>query len=347
MLRIINALEHFKFLKKKPLVCFRITKGIFNNAVLQKNVLRTIDIAVNYDCHFKCEFCSAAHLRDKTRKYLTSEEIKKLICEAQALGAVHMNLTGGEPLLMEVDELCSIILGINPKKMLVSLVTNSLSCTNETVGKLKNAGLDTLQLSIESTNPQKHDKLRGIAGCWKKSMVTAEYAKKIGLNVCLNMVLFNDNIEEAENLARLCRKKGYFLNLNIASSVGNWKGKDKNKIRYELLPELNKLLSQGHIRNDTSWNFNFRQGCPGGTERVYITAYGDVLTCPLVQVSYGNILEEPLKTIHRRMSQFGFIKDWKPFCKHAFDHDYYNNICRHAEKEKNLPLRIDKIRIKT
>lgn len=347
MLGVINALEHLRFLKKKPLVSFRVAKGFFNKTVLQKNVLRTVDIAVNYDCHFKCEFCSAASLRNKNKRYLTLGKIKTLIREAQNLGAVHVNFTGGEPLLRDVNELCDIIQHINPEKMLVSLVTNGLFCTEESIEKLKNAGLDTLQLSVESIDPQKHDRLRGITGCWKKSIDAARYAKKIGLNVCLNMVLFKGNIEEAEKLARFCEEKGYFLTVNIASSVGNWKGKNKNKICNEFLPMLNKLLNQNYIRNDTSWNFNLRQGCPGGTERVYITAYGDVLTCPLVHVSYGNILKEPLKTIHERMNSFSFIKDWKPFCKHAFDKDYYNNICRPAEKEKNPPLQINSLKIKT
>lgn len=346
MLYINNALGHLKFLKNKPTVIFRIAGGFFNKLVLQKNVLRTIDIAINYDCHFKCKFCSASSLRDKNKQYLTTEEIKSLIGEAQSLGAIHMNFTGGEPLLRDVNELCDIIRSIHPKKMLVSLVTNGLFCTEESVKKLKNAGLDTLQLSIESIEPKKHDRLRGVAGSWEKAMNVAAYAKKIGLNVCLNMVLFKDNLEEAEKLARLCKEKGYFLTLNIASSVGNWKANNKHKIDNELLPLLNKFLKQSHIRNDTSWNFNFRQGCPGGTERVYITAYGDVLTCPLVHVSYGNILREPLKTIHERMNSFNFIKDWKPFCKHAFDKDYYNNVCLPTEKEKTPPLQINSLRIK-
>lgn len=343
MMNLSNALYHLKFFKKKPRVIFRILKDFFNRLILQKNVLRTIDIAVNYDCHFKCEFCSAASLRNEKRSYLTSEEIKKLVREAQNLGAIHVNFTGGEPLLRNIAELCNIMQNIQPKEMLISLVTNGLNCTEEIIKKLKENGLDTLQVSIESIDPNKHDLLRGGGGNWEKSIKTAEYAKNLGLNICLNTVLFKDNFEEVEKLAKLCKDKGYFLTINIASSVGNWKGKRKTKVNNKFLSKLKRLLGQGHIRNDTSWNFNLKRGCPGGTERIYVTAYGDVLTCPLVHVSYGNVLKESLKDIYNRMNKFIFIKKWNHACKHAFDENYYKNICKPSEEEKNPPLSINRI----
>lgn len=155
--KLKSALEHKKFIKKKPLVLPRIVNGFFKRMILRKNVLRTVDFAMTYDCHYKCEYCSAYLLKKKDKPILTVEQIKNVWQQALKLGVIHINLTGGEPLRRNMDELCAIIRNLSPEKILVSLVTNSLWVTKEKLIKLKEAGLDTLQLSIESMNPEKNE----------------------------------------------------------------------------------------------------------------------------------------------------------------------------------------------
>lgn len=334
-----SALKHIKFIKKKPLVFFRISSGFFKRLILRQNVLRTVDFSVTYDCHYQCEYCSA-HLLKKNKPVLTVEQINDILKQAFKLGAIHVNLTGGEPLMRNIDELCVIIKNMSPKRILSSLVTNSLLVTKDKFAKLKEAGLDTVSLSIESMNSGKNDKIRGVKGNFKKIMEAIKYAKELGLNICLSVVMCHDNREDIKELLEFARNEDIFLLLNPASSVGHWRGKKDKKMIEEDIVIFEDLMKNRYIRNDTSFNFSGKRACPGGTERIYITAYGEVMTCPLVQVSYGNALEEPLEVILNRMSVFPFIKKHSKLCKQSFDKDYYDNICKPAEEVKNPPLNI-------
>lgn len=336
-----SLLFHLKFVKKKPFVLLRIMKGVFRRLILKQNVLRTIDLAVTYDCHYKCEYCSALLLK-KNKPVLTVEQIKNIWQQASKLGAIHINITGGEPLMRNADELSEIIKNLTPKKTLISLVTNSLFVTKEKLAKLKKAGLDTLQLSIESMDPEKNDKVRGAKGTFAKTMEAFSYAKELGLNICLSAVICHDNQQNLETLLQFAKKEDVFLLLNVASSVGRWQDRDDKKMVEKDIAVFDKFMKDDHVRSDNSFNFTGKMGCPGGTERIHITAYGDVMTCPLVHVSYGNVLEEPLKDIFNRMNNMPFIKKYSRLCKQSFDKDYYEKICKPAEETPNPPLSIFK-----
>ena len=52
--------------------------------------------------------------------------------------------------------------------------------------------------------------------------------------------------------------------------------------------------------------------CPAGTHKLYVTNDGDVMTCDRIHAIYGNVHEEPLADIHKRMYE-QFIKH-KSFC---------------------------------
>lgn len=337
-----NAFEHIKFIRKKPLVFIRIVNGFFRRIILRKNVLRTVDFAITYDCHYKCEYCSAYLLKQRNKSVLTVKQIKDIWQQALKLGVIHVNLTGGEPLMRDIDEVCAIIRNMSPKRILVSLVTNSVLVTKEKLAKLKEAGLDTLQLSIESMNPGKNDEMRGVKGVFVKTMEAFRYAKELGLNICLSAVLCNDSKKDMEGLLEFAEKEDAFLLLNIASSVGHWQGQGDKKNKEEDVAVFEEFIKNKIVRNDTLFNFTGKRGCPGGTERIHITAYGDVITCPLVQVSYGNVLEEPLEKIFKRMNRAPFLKKYNKLCKQAFDKEYYEKICRPAEEINNPPLSIYK-----
>ncbi len=335
-----SILKHLEFLRHKPLVIFRIISGAFRKNILRQNVLRTVDLAITGDCHYKCAFCSAYRMYKKGGPYLTVEQIKGIWKECVKLGVIHVNLTGGEPLLRDIDEICRIIRNFRPSSFLVSLVTNGIHLTEDKIRKLKDAGLDTLQLSIESINPQIHDDLVGIKGNFDKLMKCIQHAKDVGLKVCLNAVFFHGNAREIRELIDFSKEKGTFLVLNTASTEGKWRGINTNRLSKEDEKLFDEFMRFPHVRHDSSANFTGRRECPGGKERIHINAYGDVLTCPLVQISYGNVLKEPLKKIRSRMLNVALLKKYNRMCKHAFDEEYYKQALQPIEGHEDRPVYI-------
>lgn len=339
-----NAFAHLSFLRKKPRVAVTAARGFFRGAILKQPVLRTVDFAVTNVCNSKCRFCSA-HLLYKTEKrvILTPDQIVDAFRQASRLGAMHMNFTGGEPMLRDIDELCAIARAVGPRTHLLSLVTNSLSVTREKLSRLKASGLDTIQLSLESMTPGVHDALRGVPGNWDEVMKAFALARELDFVVCLSTVLTRTNFDEIRKIIAFA--SGYrdvFVLLNPISSCGAVAGDVRHKLSPDDLAEYEKLMEIGIVRADTVVNFSGRAGCPGGVERIHITAFGDVLTCPHVQISYGNIKEEPLKAIWERMSNFPDLKRYSPVCKHAFDEAYYARFLKPIENMTDLPISVFK-----
>jgi MoaA/NifB/PqqE/SkfB family radical SAM enzyme len=337
---IKSILRHLEFIKYKPLVLPRIINGYFRKIVLRQNVLRTVDLAITGDCHYKCVFCSAYRLYKKGGPFLTVDQIKDIWKQCVELGVIHVNLTGGEPFLRDFDEVVQIIRNFNPRTFLVSLVSNGLDITKDKLKELKSAGLDTLQLSIESIDQQKHDEMVGINGSFSKVIEAIKYARELGLTVCLNSVFYSDNADEIKRLIDFSQENHIFLVLNTASAEGRWHGSNANRLRQEDIAIFEKFMHVAHVRHDSSVNFSGRRECPAGKERIHITAYGDVLTCPLVQVSYGNVLEEPLKNIYKRMCKIEYLRRYSRMCKHAFNQEYYEKILLPMEKEEKRPVAI-------
>lgn len=335
--------KHVAFLRAKPGVIARILKDVFRKNILRQNVLRTVDFAITGDCHYKCSFCSAYRLYKKGGPYLTVGQIRNIWQECVKLGAIHINLTGGEPLLRGMSEVGQIIRNLNPSGFIVSLVTNAVGLNEKKIDQLKEAGLDTLQFSIESADPARHDKLVGVPGNYDKVIQGTRYARRRGLRVCWNVVYFNGNTGEVRKLIDLSAREGAFLVLNIASAEGRWGEKETVRLKKEEEKIFDEFMCRSHVRHDSSANFDFRRGCPGGKERIHITAYGDVLTCPLVQISYGNVLKEPLKEIYKRMNDSAVIKKHYRTCKHAFSEEHYEKLLGKLDKFAERPVSISRL----
>jgi len=285
LVTFMNIFWHLKFLKKKPRVLLRIVKDYFYVRVLGKNRLRTIDFAVTYKCNANCEMCSAKFLminkQNKGKKELTPGEIINTWKKATKLGAIHINLTGGEPTIRPPYEIVRIIKGINKENALISLVTNSILMTKENLVRYVNAGLDTIQLSLESLDEKTHDKIRRTPFNYRKLMKVFGWAKELKLNICLSTVITRDNFDEVRKIIKFGKKHNVFVLLNPISSSGAVAGDFSGSIATRK-KEYYHLLKKGHVRADTILNFRGGSGCSAGVERISITPYGEVMTCPHV-----------------------------------------------------------------
>jgi len=262
--------------------------------------------------------CSSNELYEKGREELDMEAWRRTIVQLRELGCTHFDLTGGEPTLKSLGWLCSLIEFINRKgDCIVSLATNGTLVTEDWLKELKAAGLNSILLDIQ---PGDHDKIVGHHGSYRKVSEVAEKALNVGLNVCINTCLGLHNKYDFERLLRVSQKKNLHVLTNLAAPTGRMKGKDVRitgfqKFYYDLMDKYPLM------RSDTTYNYFGNNRCPGGREKIYITAYGEVIQCTFVQVSYGNVQEEPLKNIYNRMWENPLVRK-KYICKHTFDHEF-------------------------
>src|SRR3989338_4657697 len=211
---IKNYLFNLKLLPKKPQLILRIIKNYFRILVLRKPCLRVVTLAMNYACQLSCQHCSADDFmqKEKSAKKIPLSRIPGILKEAEACGAINIHFTGGDPLLNK--DLYKMAAMVNTKRNILSLVTNGLLLKKESEN-LKKAKFDLVIVSLDSSNSEIHDTIRGAQGAYRKAWEGIEAALQAGLKVMVAMVVTTENLlnGDVEEMIKLCRTKKLILQL--------------------------------------------------------------------------------------------------------------------------------------
>lgn len=333
-------ISHLKFLRERPLVGLRIVKNILYSFFLKKPRMKNLELAITYRCNHKCKMCSATTLHDNKKHLLRVEKILDVIEQCKKIGLVHVDLTGGEPFLRPWNELLDIVKGITRKKdMIVAIATNGSLVTEEKLTELHKAGLTQILFNLQSSDLSIHDRWVGEKGSYKKVIKGIKTAKRLGYTICVNTVLGKYNFDDIVKLGDICKKLGVFLAINLAASAGKWKNDKSKKLTIDWYEKYSEFMKKTHVRTDNIINFRtFKWGCPGGIEKWYITPYGEVIQCPFVQISYGNILKESVKNIFRKITNFYFISRYTEFCKNVFWDEFKEAWLNPLDDFHKLPI---------
>lgn len=328
MTRIIadvhKVFKHLVFVRN-PALIKRILSGYYNTIIGGEDVLRSIELAVTYRCQAKCHKCYAANLHQEGKNILSIDQIREIITQAKRLGLIHVNLTGGEPTLRK--DLPDIITACGPENIMVSLVTNAYTLTREKMKEFKEAGLNTIQISLDSADAPIHDTLRGLSGCYDAALSAAAWAREFGIVLCFSTVLSSEDTGDEgamKQLLCLSKREKAFLLICDSAAVGGWEGDETKMLsRKERNRTLSELLRHPNARHHNLYNFRMKQGCPAGVEKIYITAYGDVTPCDLIHDSFGNVLKEDLETIWKRMRTHPLYSQKLFDCVRYLDESYH------------------------
>lgn len=344
---ILDLKNHLRFIKKSPFVIPRIVSSVIQVNLFHKPRLRVVELAVDFACNGRCIYCSATKMFDpkKEKNRLTIEEFKKIGKDLDRFGTIGVVITGGEPFLR--PDLPEIVKALNPKNKIITIVTNALIVNEKKLREVFAAGANSIEFSLEGINEKENDRIRNVSGHFKKVMEGIKLAKKVGLNVCLSPCLTHQNIKDFEKFILFAKKLDAFIFLSLAGDCGRWS--DKEGV---VLDEKDWDLMQSYrrrypfIRNDFSTNFILKEGCPAGREKLYISAYGDVIPCSFTQISFGNIRSEPLEKIWERMRNFEPFKTYYPYCRRTRDREYARTYLDPIKNEQNLPCPINDLLIK-
>ena len=148
----------------------------------------------------------ARHRRRAYRDELETEHWLRVFDEARALGVLQLALTGGEPMLRrDLVELVRRRARRGP--VLVARSPPGRSFTRERAQALKAAGLDHVQISIQSPDPRDNDRIAGNRS-FEKKLAAARFAKELGFPLTINCVLHRQNLDRVEELLELALELG-------------------------------------------------------------------------------------------------------------------------------------------
>ena len=192
-------------------------------------VIDDLRISLTDRCNFRCVYCMPAEGMTwlPKQEILTFEEILRLARIFFDLGVRTVRLTGGEPLMrQDIDVLIEGLTRLKPDLDL-SMTTNGFFL-KEKAGRLAEAGLRRINVSLDSLRPQRFERMvRRDGQLVFKILDGMRVAREAGLSpIKINCVVMRDcNDDELVDFARLGRENSYqvrFIEYMPLDAQGEW-----------------------------------------------------------------------------------------------------------------------------
>lgn len=199
-------------------------------------------ISITDRCNLRCKYCMPNGVRWLPMGEILSFEEICLICEeAAALGIKRFKITGGEPLARKnCPELISKIKAI-PGIQQVTMTSNGVLLGN-VLEKLKEAGLDAINISLDTLDAERYREITGFDELASVRMSIKRAVEKgfpVKINVVLQKGVNDDEWRELAELAKTCPVDVRFIEMMPIGS-----GKDGRRVSNDWLLEQMKMVYQ-------------------------------------------------------------------------------------------------------
>jgi radical SAM protein with 4Fe4S-binding SPASM domain len=268
-----------------------------------------MDLALTYRCNNDCPHCYNARLRSYPE--LATDDWKKIIDSLWELNIPHLIFTGGEPTLR--DDLPELIQYAEEKGQITGLNTNARRLADPVyVDQLVDAGLDHIQITLESHDHQIHDEMVNHIGAWKQTVSGIENALNSPLFMMTNTTMLRNNwLSLGKTLDFLSDLGVPTVGLNALIYAGRGKDVGTGLSEEELRP-LIKLAQDKTARSGQKmiWytptlycHFNPLEmdlgikGCTAALYNMCIEPDGGVIPCQSYYHQLGNILIDSWESI--------------------------------------------------
>ena len=136
---------------------------------------------------------------------LTTEEWQRVIREAAALGVLQIGFSGGEPLARR--DLAELIRAAREAKLYTNLITSGIGLDDDRLRALRDAALDSIQLSFQSDESNLADEIAG-AHAHERKLDVAAKIRAAGIPLSLNFVIHRRNIDRLAQMIDLAAALG-------------------------------------------------------------------------------------------------------------------------------------------
>jgi AdoMet-dependent heme synthase len=194
-------------------------------------------------CNLQCAHCyMSAFTGADTSRELSTGECRRVIDEiAVANPNVFLILTGGEPLLRK--DIFDIAACGADKGFTVVLGTNGVLLRESQARQMRQSGIQGASISLDSTDPDKHDTFRHLPGAWRGAVRATEALRAEGLDFSLHTSITSWNVEEIPAMIELAAELGAKV-LNFFFLVRTGRGEGITDITPEQYEQILTYLAR-------------------------------------------------------------------------------------------------------
>ena len=268
-----------------------------------------MDLAITYRCNNDCAHCYNA--RERNFPELTTDQWKKILDQLWALGVPHIVFTGGEATLR--NDLPELIQHAENNGQITGLNTNARRLMDMNyVKQLVDAGLDHVQITVESCVPEIHDKMMRVKGAFRQTITGLNNVLATKLYVMTNTTMLRTNVHTLPATLDFLADNGVptvGLNALIYSGHGLTVGTGLHESELQPILDIATQKTAEHGQkliwytptqycqfDPTAHNLGVK-GCTAALYSMCIESNGDVLPCQSYYYSLGNILTDSWDSI--------------------------------------------------
>ncbi len=273
-----------------------------------------IRIQITSRCNHHCGHCFASSNNGTLSEELSDDTFLSVIDQItrQELNAI--SITGGEPLI-KPELVFKILERMRNHPATKTLNTNGWFLTKSLAIQLKEAGLNIVQISLDSSIEEKHDSFRELRGSYARALRAIENSVEVGLETHVRVTITSFNYDEMPAILELTLKEGAHR-LIVKPLVPSGRGSlsheplspkqhkraiadlidqihtDPVKIRKHvqfLIPCFPFLIDQEYVQHS--------EYCECGEGLAFIAYNGDVQPCGYAHLVLGNLLESSLEDL--------------------------------------------------
>ncbi|MCL7462855.1 pyrroloquinoline quinone biosynthesis protein PqqE [Pseudomonas sp. NW5] len=286
---------------------------------------------LTYRCPLQCPYCSNPLDFARHQEELTTAQWIEVFRQARELGAAQLGFSGGEPLVRQ--DLAELIRAARELGYYTNLITSGIGLTEARIAEFAEAGLDHIQISFQAADEEVNNLLAGSKKAFAHKLEMARAVKQHGYPMVLNFVTHRHNIDNIEQIIRLCLElEADFVELATCQFYGwaelNRAGLLPTKAQLERAERItnewrDRLAAEGHpcklIFVTPDYYEERPKACMNGWGSLFldITPDGTALPCHSARslpVQFPKVTEHSLK--HIWYDSFGFNRyrgdDWMP-----------------------------------
>jgi radical SAM protein with 4Fe4S-binding SPASM domain len=268
-----------------------------------------MDLAVTYRCNNDCAHCYNA--RERSFPELDTDQWKHVLDKIWELGIPHVVFTGGEPTLR--NDLPELIAHAEQNGQITGLNTNARRMSDPGyVESLVAAGLDHVQITVESSDPATHDDMVRCKGAFPQTIAGLKNALASPLFVMTNTTMLETNVDTIPTTLDFLAELGVptiGLNALIHSGHGATVGTGLPEGRLTSLLEIarakTEMRGQRLIWYTPTEYCGFDpmalelgvKGCTAALYNMCVEPNGSVLPCQSYYRPLGNILTDSWDSI--------------------------------------------------
>ena len=265
-------------------------------------------------CNMYCAHC----YRDAgcpAAEELSTDEAFTLLDQIAKAGFKIMIFSGGEPLMR--PDILELVKHAADLKLIPVFGTNGTLITRDMAQRLKNAGARAMGISLDSLDPEKHDRFRSFDGAWEGAVNGMKNCRAVGLPFQIHTTVMDWNQHELESITDFAIELGakahhlfFLVPTGRAASIEEEALRTQQyedvlrriMIKQQSVPiEIKPTCAPQFLRiaSELGLKTRFRRGCLAGLSYCIISPRGKVQPCAYLNMELGDVRRTPFDQIWR------------------------------------------------